>query len=68
MTITTSTSHDILPDIPDPESIRRRLAIAMTEAAMLRAQLRVSIRLKRERERLRHQDLVDGPIGGRGDE
>jgi hypothetical protein len=43
----------ILPDIPDPDSIRRRLAVVLTEAGLLRAQLRVSTRLQRERERLR---------------
>jgi hypothetical protein len=51
----TPIEHDpeILPDIPDPESVRRRLAVVLTEADMLRAQLRVSTRLQRERERLR---------------
>ena len=49
--------HDpqILPDIPDPDTVRRRLAVALTEADLLRAQLRVSTRLVRERERLRRQ-------------
>jgi hypothetical protein len=42
----------ILPDIPDPDSVRRRLAVVLTEAGILRAQLRVSTRLQRERERL----------------
>ncbi len=43
---------DILPEIPDPEHIRRRLAVVLTEADVLRAQLRVSARGQRERERL----------------
>jgi hypothetical protein len=48
--------HLILPDlIPDPDTIRRRLAVALTEANLLRSQLRVSERLARERERLRRQ-------------
>jgi hypothetical protein len=51
----TPTDTDILPDIPDPESIRRRLAVVLTEADLLRVQLRVSTRLQRERERLRRQ-------------
>ena len=42
-----------IPDIPDAESIRQRLAVVTTEASLLRAQLRVSKRLERERERLR---------------
>jgi hypothetical protein len=46
---------DILPDIPDADSVRRRLAVVLTEADLLRAQLRVSTRLQRERERLRQQ-------------
>lgn len=50
----------ILPDIPDPESIRRRLAAVLTEADLLRAQLRVSTRLHRERERLRRQGTDRG--------
>jgi len=45
----------ILPDFPDVDSVRRRLAIVLTEADLLRAQLRVSTRLERERERLRQQ-------------
>jgi hypothetical protein len=46
-------SDAILPDLPDTESIRQRLAVVTTEASLLRAQLRVSKRLERERERLR---------------
>ena len=49
--------HQILPDIPDPVTIRRRLAVVLTEAGVLRQQLRVSTRLERERERLRQQAL-----------
>jgi hypothetical protein len=45
----------ILSNIPDPDCIRRRLAVVLTEANLLRAQLRVSTRLERERERLRQQ-------------
>lgn len=44
---------DILPEIPDSESIRQRLAIVSTEASVLRSQLRVSVQVERERERLR---------------
>ena len=48
--------HLILPDlIPELDTVRRRLAIALTEAGVLRSQLRVSERLARERERLRRQ-------------
>ena len=41
--------------IPDPEDVRRRLAVVLTEADLLRSQLQVSQRLTRERERLRRQ-------------
>jgi hypothetical protein len=58
----TPTVDDFLPDIPDPESIRRRLAVVLTEADLLRAQLRVSQRLQRERDRLRRER--DVPTGG----
>ena len=48
--------HLILPDlIPDSDIVRRRLAVVLTEADLLRSQLRVSERLTRERERLRRQ-------------
>jgi hypothetical protein len=47
--------HDILPDIPAPDAIRRRLAVVLTEAGLLRSQLRVSLRLEKERERLLRQ-------------
>lgn len=57
-----SSDHLILPDlIPDPDLVRRRLAIVLTEADVLRCQLRVSERLTRERDRLRLQR----PEGGR---
>jgi hypothetical protein len=52
MMTTTPAVSDILPDIPDPDSVLRRLAVVLTEACILRAQLRVSTRLQRERERL----------------
>jgi hypothetical protein len=52
--------HLILPDlIPDPDMVRRRLAVALTEADLLRSLLRVSERLARERERLRQQRPVE---------
>jgi hypothetical protein len=44
---------EIAPHIPDPDSIRTRLAVLVTEADLLRKQLRVSARAQRERERLR---------------
>ena len=48
--------HLILPDlIPDPDIVRRKLAVVLTEADLLRSQLRVSERLERERDRLRLQ-------------
>jgi precorrin-6B methylase 1 len=48
--------HLILHElIPDPDMVRRRLAVVLTEADLLRSQLRVSERLTRERERLRRQ-------------
>jgi hypothetical protein len=60
----TATDSDILPEIPDPDSIRRRLAVVLTEADLLRDQLRVSARLQRERERLRHQEADQGGEAG----
>jgi hypothetical protein len=49
--------HLILHElIPDPAKVRRRLAVVLTEADLLRSQLRVSERLTRERERLRRQE------------
>jgi hypothetical protein len=39
--------------IPDPEIIRRRLAVAATEVDLLRQQLKVSVRHAEERDRLR---------------
>jgi hypothetical protein len=48
--------HLILPElIPDPDLVRRRLAVVLSEAGVLRSQLRVSERLARVRERLRRQ-------------
>jgi hypothetical protein len=49
----TTENHPILPEIPSLDEIRKRLAVAATEASLLRAQLRVSARLERERQRLR---------------
>jgi hypothetical protein len=49
-------ANEILPEIPDPEIVRRRLAVLLTEADLLRSQLRVSLRLQRERERLHRQE------------
>jgi hypothetical protein len=52
--VSTTAAHlNLLPDVPEPDAIRRRLAVVVTEAALLRSQLRVSVRLHRERERLR---------------
>jgi hypothetical protein len=59
------TDSDILPNIPDAESVRRRLAVVLTEADLLRAQLRVSTRLERERERLRQQAVTASKEGRR---
>jgi hypothetical protein len=61
------TDSDILPNIPDAESVRRRLAVALTEADLLRAQLRVSTRLERERERLRQQAVTASKEGRHGE-
>jgi hypothetical protein len=41
--------------IPDEDAVRRRLAVLLTEADLLRSQLRVSQRRAREQERLRRQ-------------
>jgi hypothetical protein len=50
------TDHLILRElIPDPDDVRRRLAVVLTEADLLRSQLRVSERLTREQERLGQQ-------------
>jgi hypothetical protein len=46
-------AKNLLPQVPDPEAVRDRLAIVQTEAGLLRAQLRVSARVQRERDRLR---------------
>jgi hypothetical protein len=50
--------------IPDTSAIRNRLAEVVTEAALLRAQLRVSKRLERERERLRQIGQPTQSMGG----
>ncbi len=57
-------TDDILPEIPDPDAIRRRLATVATEASLLRAQLRVSVRLQRERERLQRQHAQPAAVHG----
>jgi hypothetical protein len=54
----------LLDSIPDPETIRHRLAAVVTEAALLRAQLKVSVRSAQARERLRR--LVEGAPGKGG--
>jgi hypothetical protein len=51
----TDTADEAGIEIPDAEPVRRRLAVILTEADVLRAQLKVSERLARERERLRRQ-------------
>jgi hypothetical protein len=43
----------LLPDVPDPQVIRARLAVLVSETAVLKKQLSVSERAARERERLR---------------
>lgn len=53
--MTTDPDTEILPEIPDPDTVRRLLAVVLTEADLLRSQLRVSLRLQRERDRLRRQ-------------
>jgi hypothetical protein len=53
-------SPDIPELIPDPDVVRRRLAVVLTEADLLRSQLRVSQRLAKERDRLRRQHAEDG--------
>jgi hypothetical protein len=50
---------NILPEIPDPEAVRHRLAVVVTEAGVLRSQLRVSLRLQQARERLRRQQTEE---------
>jgi hypothetical protein len=58
-------TNEILPEIPDPETVRRRLAVLLTEADLLRSQLRVSLRLQRERERLREQETREAADASR---
>jgi hypothetical protein len=54
-------NHQILRDlIPPPDEVRRRLAVALTEADLLRSQLRVSERAAREKERLLRQRRQEG--------
>jgi hypothetical protein len=45
--------------IPDPDTIRRQLAVLVTRVDLLKAQLRVSVRAEQEQERLRRQGLDD---------
>jgi hypothetical protein len=60
-----ATDHIILSDfIPEPEEVRRRLAVVLTEADLLRSQLRVSERLAQERDRLlaqKDQEVASAP-------
>ena len=58
MPATAPAASPILPDLPAADAIRARLAVVLTEADLLRAQLKVSIRLERERERPRR--LTEG--------
>jgi hypothetical protein len=58
-------THDNL--IPDPDAVRRRLAVVVTEAELLRAQLRVCRRMEKERERLRGLQET-APTGGQASE
>jgi hypothetical protein len=44
---------NVMPDVPSSDALRDRLAVVMTEAALLKAQLKVSTRVERERERLK---------------
>jgi hypothetical protein len=60
--------ESIAPETPNVEAIRNRLAVVMTEAALLKAQLRFCKRLEQERERLRRQGLTPGPKGGATDQ
>ena len=53
-----SVAESIAPEIPDVDAVRRRLAVLLTEAGVLRAQLRVSQRCERERDRLKRQGLL----------
>ncbi|MBI1914491.1 MAG: hypothetical protein HYS12_07105 [Planctomycetes bacterium] len=55
--------EEILPEIPDPDTVRHRLAVVLTEAHLLRSQLRVSVRLQRERKRLRLLRLEEARCG-----
>jgi hypothetical protein len=57
------TTDQPIPDslIPDPDEVRIRLALVLTEADLLRSQLRVSKRLQRERVRLRELQKNGGP-------
>jgi hypothetical protein len=53
-----SVAESIAPEIPDADAVRLRLAVLLTETGVLRAQLRVSQRCERERERLQRQGLL----------
>ena len=52
--------NKMLPEIPDPDEVRRQLAIALTAADLLKQQLRVSARAAQERERLARLQRADG--------
>jgi hypothetical protein len=47
--------------IPPPAVIRARLAVVLTEADVLRRQLRVSVRAAKESDRLQRQSAPGSP-------
>ena len=49
--------------VPTPETVRLRLATVLTEARLLRLQLKVSERAARERERLQRHATTNGGGG-----
>jgi hypothetical protein len=61
-----SFSQAILSEVPDPEAIALRLAVVSTERQLLKAQLKVSNRAARERERLRQLHAGDRQEESRG--
>ena len=54
----TAAATSLLIEIPAPDLVRRRLAFVLTEASVLRSQLRVSARAERERHRLLRLDQL----------